>query len=495
MLFIVFFFIINIFIILKYFGNINITFFHILLIFVLIFIFQKNYFFSLSSGKNFYVFNISFIFLFSYFNLIFIFTVKIVCLLLLSYILFYFSWFYYLFWFILLFFVFFTSIIVYILSLNYILLFLSWELMGLCWFFLIFSFYFRIKARYASFIALFWNLWGDIFLLIFIILSLITLFWFCFNLNYILLKIIIFLLISICAKWAIYPFYLWLYYAMEGPTPVSAFLHAAWMITAGVFLFFSFPFFKKSILTLLALLWIVFFWINALYFYDLKKIIASSTGSQMGYIFLFFSFNFICNGLILFSSHAIFKSFLFFLAGFIISFSFDSQSIKILKLSFLNIFFLLFCLTSLIGLFFFWCGIFKELWVFLYAFEILIKYFFYIIFLFSFFYSIKFYFIKFNYFSYSVNYIIYFLSLLLFFFFYFLSFLWISYWIYVFNLFFVYVILVLAYSFFFFFLNFHFEFEILSVFFFNFLFRINAYMKTIFNQFYIFHSFFTKFFL
>ena len=128
---------------------------------------------------------------------------------------------------------------------------------------------------------------------------------------------------------------------MEGPTPVSAFLHAASMITAGIYLFFSFPLFSLNFIVLFfSIFTSLFFSFNAFYYFDFKKIVASSTGSQIGYIFFFFSFGLIYCGLLLLTFHAIFKSFLFFLVGFVVSLFYNSQDLRLIFNNFiLNIFF------------------------------------------------------------------------------------------------------------------------------------------------------------
>lgn len=351
--------------------------------------------FTLSSNNVFINFiHISNFIIYSSFNYLFSWIVVVICVILITYILHYFRWFYFILWFTLVFFVFFFAITTYVISFNYIFLFLFWEIMGVCWFFLISSFFFRVKTRFASFVAFFWNLAGDFALLFFIITSIILFLSMTLSFTYYFTVSFVFILLAIFAKSAVTPLHTWLYYAMEGPTPVSAFLHAAWMITAGVYLFFIFSIYINSYLWILCFLSIVYFSFNAMYYYDLKKIIASWTGSQMGYIILFFSFSYILNGLLLFSFHAMFKSYFFFIAGITISMRFDYQDFRIQGFSFFYKFFLLFCATALVGLFFFWCGIAKEVFVFKYLSIAILKSLFYIIFIFSFIYSFKLFLIK-----------------------------------------------------------------------------------------------------
>ena len=141
---------------------------------------------------------------------------------------------------------------------------------------------------------------------------------------------------------------------MEGPTPVSAFLHAASMITAGVYFLFIFPLFLLNFkFIILCLFSTIFFSLNAYIFFDLKKIIASSTGSQLGYIIFFLSINLNVCCILLFSFHAIFKCILFFIAGFIISMFYNYQDLRYLKFNFFLLLITILCFLALIGIFFF----------------------------------------------------------------------------------------------------------------------------------------------
>ena len=278
--------------------------------------------------------------------------------------------------------------------------------MGLCSFFLISAFYFRYKTRYSSFLAFFWNLLGDLFLLFFFIINLIIFFYFNIIIFYFIFLYFILLIFAILCKSAVFPFHAWLYYAMEGPTPVSAFLHAASMITAGVYFLFIFPLFLLNFkFIILCLFSTIFFSLNAYIFFDLKKIIASSTGSQLGYIIFFLSINLNVCGILLFSFHAIFKCILFFIAGFIISMFYNYQDLRYLKFNFFLLLITILCFLALIGIFFFWGGIIKEIFISYTLNNFVYLFVFIYFFILSMAYSFKFYFVssyKFLYFDFNL---------------------------------------------------------------------------------------------
>lgn len=121
---------------------------------------------------------------------------------------------------------------------------------------------------------------------------------------------------------------------MEGPTPVSSLLHAATMVTAGVFLLIrcSFIFEESNFVLFLLILFgsitALFSALVATYQYDIKKIIAYSTCSQLGY--MFFSSGLSNYNITLFHlfNHAFFKALLFLGAGSIISSLLDEQDMR-----------------------------------------------------------------------------------------------------------------------------------------------------------------------
>jgi NADH-ubiquinone oxidoreductase chain 5 len=143
---------------------------------------------------------------------------------------------------------------------------------------------------------------------------------------------------------------------MEGPTPVSALIHAATMVTAGVFLLIRVsPILEKAnpaILTTIALLGSVtalIFALAGMFQYDLKKIIAYSTCSQLGYMFFICGTSNYLLGIFHIFTHAGFKALLFLTAGALIHSLKDEQDIRKMGglINFYPFYALLFIISSL----------------------------------------------------------------------------------------------------------------------------------------------------
>lgn len=143
-----------------------------------------------------------------------------------------------------------------------------------------------------------------------------------------------FLLLGAVGKSAQLGLHLWLPDAMEGPTPVSALLHAATMVTAGVFLIVRCSVLFEhcpNLLFFIALLGAMTSWVFSVtgaFQYDLKKVIAYSTCSQLGYMFF-------CCGISLYNvalfhlfNHAFFKALLFLSAGSVIHALYGEQDLR-----------------------------------------------------------------------------------------------------------------------------------------------------------------------
>ncbi|HUH22205.1 MAG TPA: NADH-quinone oxidoreductase subunit L, partial [Gaiellaceae bacterium] len=136
------------------------------------------------------------------------------------------------------------------------------------------------------------------------------------------------------AKSAQLPLQTWLPDAMEGPTPVSALIHAATMVTAGVYLIVrTAPLFEQApkVLELaggLGAITLVMAGLIALVQTDIKKVIAYSTMSQIGYMFLAVGLGAFANGMFHLMTHAFFKALLFMAAGIVIHALSDEQDIR-----------------------------------------------------------------------------------------------------------------------------------------------------------------------
>jgi len=176
--------------------------------------------------------------------------------------------------------------------------------------------------------------WGIIIGLILWYVSILTLSWYVFIPTLLITLIAIPLIIGAIAKSAQIGLHSWLTQAMEGPTPVSALLHSATMVTAGVYLIMK----LSVVLEWNSNLLIIVCWIGAisalsgalggLFEYDIKKIIAYSTISQLGYMVLALGLSLYNLALWHVINHAFFKSLLFLTAGSLIHSVFDNQDIR-----------------------------------------------------------------------------------------------------------------------------------------------------------------------
>ena len=134
---------------------------------------------------------------------------------------------------------------------------------------------------------------------------------------------------GVMGKSAQFPLLTWLPDAMEGPTPVSALIHAATMVAAGVYLMVRvFPLFSSESLTVVACIGMATSIIGslaALFHYDIKKILAYSTISQLGLMIMAIGLGVVNAALLHLSTHAFFKACLFLSAGAVIHSLHQSQ--------------------------------------------------------------------------------------------------------------------------------------------------------------------------
>ena len=210
--------------------------------------------------------------------------------------------------------------------------FIFWELLGLSSYFLIGFWNKDSEAIKSSTIAFWITRFGDLFFLAGIILIFTTAGTLDINnLNQIAsnsdldIKFpLLFIVIGIFSKSAQFPFNIWLPKAMKGPTPVSSLIHSATMVVAGVLLLFKiYPLISNSIglLNLLTTIGIISSFIGAIaafYEEDLKKILAYSTISHIGLMFLAIGISKPDLAYFHMFSHSFFKSLLFLFAGVVI---------------------------------------------------------------------------------------------------------------------------------------------------------------------------------
>ncbi len=212
-----------------------------------------------------------------------------------------------------------------VLAPNLLQLFLGWELVGLVSYLLIGFYYTKPSAARAAVKAFWVTKFADMGLL----LGLIVLFvetgsfgWDVVVPSAGLVTMLLFF--AVMGKSAQFPLHVWLPDAMEGPTPVSALLHAATMVAAGVFLVVrAFPLFEQapdtlSFMTNIGAFTALFAAIIAVVQTDIKKVLAYSTCSQLGYMVCALGAGSQVAGYFHLTTHAFFKALLFLAAGSLI---------------------------------------------------------------------------------------------------------------------------------------------------------------------------------
>lgn len=226
---------------------------------------------------------------------------------------------------------------------NLLILILGWEGVGIVSYLLVNFWYTRIAANKGAMKALFLNKIGDMFFIfalilgvaIFSDLSLATIFATVQHLNGDIVFIFtLFIIIAASAKSALIGFTPWLSDAKEGPTSVSALLHSSTKVTAGVYLLMRIsPLLELSSTALVIVVWLgslgaLFGAMCGLVNNDIKKIIAFSTMSQLGYKVVAVGVSLSNLALFHLMLHAFFKSLLFLSSGAILHAVLDNQNIN-----------------------------------------------------------------------------------------------------------------------------------------------------------------------
>jgi NADH-ubiquinone oxidoreductase chain 5 len=226
---------------------------------------------------------------------------------------------------------------------NFLLMFVGWEGVGICSYLLVNFWFTRIAANQSSISAFLTNRVGDCLLTI----GIFAILWSFGNIDYttvfsispyinenIIIIIGICLLIGAMAKSSQVGLHVWLPMAMEGPTPVSALIHAATMVTAGVYLLMRVsPLIEYSTTVLILCLWIgaittIFSSLIGLFQQDIKKVIAYSTMSQLGMMVIAVGLSSYNIALFHLINHAFYKGLLFLGAGAVIHAIADNQDFR-----------------------------------------------------------------------------------------------------------------------------------------------------------------------
>jgi len=229
------------------------------------------------------------------------------------------------------------SMLTLVLANNYVLMFVGWEGVGLCSYLLIGFYFHRKSATDAGNKAFIVNRIGDAGFL----LGMFFIAWYFGSLRFIdvtaaarsghfaigdpiITAATLLLFVGACGKSAQLPLYVWLPDAMEGPTPVSALIHAATMVTAGVYmvarsnaLFLLAPTSMKTV-AIVGALTAIFAASIGLVQNDIKRVLAYSTVSQLGYMFLALGVGAFAAGVFHVFTHSFFKALLFLGAGSVI---------------------------------------------------------------------------------------------------------------------------------------------------------------------------------
>ena len=216
---------------------------------------------------------------------------------------------------------------------NYLIMFVGWEGVGLCSYLLI-GFWFKNDAyNKAANKAFIMNRIGDLGFLLGIILIFVNFGSISFNEvfgkaasipTHTVTAIALLLFVGAMGKSAQLPLYTWLPDAMAGPTPVSALIHAATMVTAGIYMvvrsnvFYSISETASEFVAVIGALTALFAAVIALLQTDIKKVLAYSTVSQLGLMFLALGVGAYSSAVFHVTTHAFFKALLFLGAGSVI---------------------------------------------------------------------------------------------------------------------------------------------------------------------------------
>lgn len=235
------------------------------------------------------------------------------------------------------------SMLLLVLGANYVIMFIGWEGVGLCSYLLIGYWFKNDNYNYAAKKAFVMNRIGDLGFLL-------AVFWLIAKLGTVsygevfaltgklttfdITAITLLLFVGAMGKSAQIPLYTWLPDAMAGPTPVSALIHAATMVTAGIYMIarsnvlYSLSAVTQNLVAIIGLATALFAATIAIKQNDIKKVLAYSTVSQLGYMFLGLGVGAYTGAVFHVMTHAFFKALLFLGAGSVIHAMHHEQDIR-----------------------------------------------------------------------------------------------------------------------------------------------------------------------
>ncbi|HSZ26480.1 MAG TPA: NADH-quinone oxidoreductase subunit L [Cytophagaceae bacterium] len=238
------------------------------------------------------------------------------------------------------------SMLLLVMGSNFVVMFAGWEGVGLCSYLLIGFWFKNTNYNNAAKKAFIMNRVGDLGFLLGMILIFVTF----GSLNYsdvfaqapqilksnsgIVIAITLLLFIGATGKSAQIPLYTWLPDAMAGPTPVSALIHAATMVTAGIYMIvrsnvlYTLAPFTLEVVMIVGISTALFAATIGLVQNDIKKVLAYSTVSQLGYMFFALGLGAYTTGMFHVTTHAFFKALLFLGAGSVIHAMSGEQDIR-----------------------------------------------------------------------------------------------------------------------------------------------------------------------
>jgi NADH-quinone oxidoreductase subunit L len=237
------------------------------------------------------------------------------------------------------------SMLLLVMGANYLVLFIGWEGVGLCSYLLIGFWFKNASYNYAARKAFVMNRIGDLGFILGIILIYLTFGSVSFTEVFsqtanieagstTITLITLLLLIGAMGKSAQIPLYTWLPDAMAGPTPVSALIHAATMVTAGIYMIarssvlYNLAPVTQTVIIVIGTATAIIAAIIGLRQNDIKKVLAYSTVSQLGYMFIALGLGAYSTALFHVTTHAFFKALLFLGAGSVIHAMGGEQDIR-----------------------------------------------------------------------------------------------------------------------------------------------------------------------